>query len=77
MKLRFNSLPYEKILDLSELKAIADDKINISKKLKFVLERIENIAEKVQNIGYPHFLLFLQCFQKVPFSWSLKVETVW
>ena len=32
----FNSLPNDKILDWSKLKAFADDKINITEKLKFV-----------------------------------------
>ena len=41
----FNSIPNDKILDLSKLKAYADDKINVTKKLKFKLGRVENIAE--------------------------------
>ena len=36
----FNSLPHGKILDPSELRAFADDKINVTKKLKFVLGRV-------------------------------------
>ena len=36
-----NTLPDNKILDWSKLKAFADDKINMSEKLKFVLERVE------------------------------------
>ena len=39
-----NSLPDDKILDWSKLKAIADDKINVTQKLKFVLRREENLA---------------------------------
>ena len=31
----FNSLPNDKILDWSKLKAFADDKINMNEKLKF------------------------------------------
>ena len=49
----------------------------MTEKLKFVLERVENIVEKEENAGYQHFLLFPQCFRKVSFSKSLKVETVW
>ena len=33
---KVNSLPNDKILDWSKLKAIADDKINTTEKLKFV-----------------------------------------
>ena len=60
----FNSLPNNKILDWSKLKAFADDKINVTEKLKFVLERVEDIVGKGENAGYQHFLLFPQCFQK-------------
>ena len=55
----FNSLPNNKILDWSELKAFADDKINVIEKLKFALERVENIVGKVKNAGNQHFLLLL------------------
>ena len=72
-----NSLPNDKILDWSKLKALADDNINLAEKLKFVLERVENIAGKGENAGYQHFLLFPQCFQKASLSGSLKVGIVW
>ena len=39
-----NSLPNEKKMDLSKLKAFADNKINVTQKLKFALVRVENIA---------------------------------
>ena len=45
----FNSLPNERILDWSKLKAFADDKINVTEKLKFVLGRVENIVGKGEN----------------------------
>ena len=38
----FNTLPNNKYLDLSKLKAFADDKINVTKILKFGLGRVEN-----------------------------------
>ena len=41
----------------------ADDKINVIEKLKFVLERVDNVVGKGENAGYQHFLLFLQFFQ--------------
>ena len=59
-----NSLPNNKILDWSKLKAFADNKINLTKKSKFVLGRVENIVGKGENAGYQHFLLFSPCFQK-------------
>ena len=58
-------LSNDKILDWSKLKAIADDKINVTEKIKFVLRRVENIVEKGENAGYQYFFLFQQCFQKV------------
>ena len=72
-----NSLPNEKFLDWSKLKALADNKIKLAEKLKFVLRRVENIVGKGENAGYQHFLLFPQCFQKASISGSLKVGTVW
>ena len=46
------------ILHWSKLKAGADDKINVTEKLKCVLEKVENIMGKGENAGYQHFLLF-------------------
>ena len=45
--------------------AFADDKINVTEKLKFALKGVENIAGKGENVDYQHFLLFPQCFQKL------------
>ena len=47
------------------MKGYADDKINLTENLKFVLGMVENIVRKGENAGYKHFLLFPQCFQKV------------
>ena len=52
-KVGLNSLPNDKILDLTKLKAS---------------ERAKNIVGKGENACYQHFLLFPQCFQKVTFS---------
>ena len=46
-----NSLPNYKTLDLSKLKAFADDQLNVTEKLKIVLERVENTVEKGENAG--------------------------
>ena len=73
----FNSLPNDKMPDLSKLKPFADNKINATQKLIFALERIENSMGRGENAGYQHFLLFPQCFQKDTFSGSLKVMIVW
>ena len=74
----FNCLPNDKILDCSKLKAFADDKINVTQKLKVSLESVENIVGKAENAGYQHFPLFYpQCFQKADFSGLLKVVIMW
>ena len=70
----FNSLPNDKILDWSKFKAFADDKINETKELTFVLEREESIVERGENAGHQHFILFPQCFQKVSFLSGLSNE---
>ena len=72
-----NSLPTNKILDWSKLKAFADYKLDVTEKSKFVLGRVENIVGKGENAGDQHFLLFPQCFQKASFLGSLRVRIVW
>ena len=70
---KIHSLPNDKILDWSKVNIFADDKINVTKNLKFALGRVVNIAEK-DNVCYQHFLLFQNCFQKPPSFGSLKVR---
>ena len=62
-----NSLPNNKILDVSKLKASADEKTNVTEKLRFALGKVENIVGKREKAGHQHFLLFSQCFQKATF----------
>ena len=62
-----NSLPNDKILEWSKLKAFEDGKRNETEKLKFILGREENIVGKGENAGYQHFLLFPQMFFKASF----------
>ena len=63
-----NSLPNDKFLAWSKLKAFADDKINVKEILKCCLGRVENIVRKEAIACYQHFLLFIQCFQKPSLS---------
>ena len=53
-----NFLPNDTILDVTKMKAFADNKFNVVS-LFYV---VENIVEKEENAGYPYFLLFPQCF---------------
>ena len=57
-----NSLLNYKILDCSELKAFADDKIKVLKMMIFVFGRVNNFVGKGKNAAYQDFLLFPKCF---------------
>ena len=61
--MEINFLPNDKILNQSKMKDFADEKVNATEKLNFVLGRVENIVGKGENAAYQHFLLFLQCFK--------------
>ena len=56
---KINTLPNDKLLDWSKLKAFADNKIKVLKMMIF-----ENIVGKGENAGYQHFLFIPQCFQE-------------
>ena len=68
-----NSLPNDKIMDRSKLKAFADDNFSLALIIWFVCSTVENIVEKGENAVYQHFLLFQQCFLMTFFLWSLKI----
>ena len=71
------TLPNNKFLDWSKLKAFEDDKTFVTQKLKFVSGRVENVMGKGENAGHQHFRLFPQCFQKTSYTALLKVVFVW
>ena len=58
----FNSLPNDKILDWSKLKAFADDKIKVLRMMIFVFHRVENIVGKGENDVFKSFLS-QRCFK--------------
>ena len=66
-----NHVPDSKIVDKSQFKALEDDKINVTIKLKFVLGMVENFLGKGENDGYQ------SVFQKPFFLGSLKVGIMW
>ena len=49
---KLSSLPNNRILGWSKLKAFADNKLNATEKLKFVLGWVENIVGKGENVGF-------------------------
>ena len=63
-----NSVPHNKILDVTKLKAFADDKLNIVKMAISLFDKVENTVGKGENTGYQHFLLFPQGFPEVSSS---------
>ena len=71
-----NSLPNDKILDLSYLKDFADDKIIVTYKMNFVMGIVENIVGNGKNAGYQHFPLFSQYFQEASLLGFLKAGIV-
>ena len=70
--MKINLLLHNVILNFSKLEAFADKKINVTQKLIFLFGRLENMVGKRENVDYQHFLLFPQCFQKLPISGPLK-----
>ena len=42
----------------SKLKALADDKMNVTEKMKFILVRVGNIMGKLENADYSIFSFF-------------------
>ena len=51
-------LTNDKILVLSKLRTLADNKLNIAKMIISIFDRYENIVGKGENAGNQHFLLF-------------------
>ena len=64
-----NSLPNDKVLDWSKLKAFADENLYVDQMMIYVFERVENVGNG-ENAGLQHFLVFPQCFLKLSFSGS-------
>ena len=61
----FNPFKNGNVLVESKLKAFEDNKFNMARVMRFIVDRVENIVGKEENAGYQHFLLFPQCFQKL------------
>ena len=61
----FNALPNDKSLDVTKLKAFAQDNLNVSKMTISLLDRVEITVGKGEDVGYQHFLLSPQCYMSV------------
>ena len=60
-----NFCPLFKILDQSNLKAFADDKLKVIQIAEFVLDRIENIVGKEEDAGYQDFFFSNHVFKRL------------
>ena len=67
-----NPLPNNKILEVTKLKAFADEKLNFAKMMIALFDKIENTMRKGENAGDQHFLLFPRCFSQLSSLDSLK-----
>ena len=73
-----DTLTNDKILPfLSKLTAFADGKIYVTERVKFVVERVENIVGKGGNDDYQHFLLFAIMFSRLLSQRLFKFGIVW
>ena len=67
---------YEIFLGWSSLKSFADDKINETEKMKFGMERVENIMGKRRKCCLPAYSPFPTMFSKGSSIGPLKVLIV-
>ena len=74
---RLNPFPHNKILDQTKLKAFADDKLDITKMIISVFDRVENIVGKGEIACTSNFSFYPQCFQKASFPEASKGVIVW
>ena len=58
------------------MKAFADNKLNVTKMIISVFDRLENIVGK-REIACKQFLLFPKCFQKASFPDPSKGVIMW
>ena len=68
------SLLNDKILAWSKFKEFANDKLDVVKMMISLFDQLEITAEKEENTGCQHCLLFPQCFPKPTSLGLLKVE---
>ena len=62
---QYNPLTNDKILDMTKLKAFADEKLNIAWMTISLFNRIENTVEKGENVDYQHFSFPHSVFQSL------------
>ena len=75
----FKPISNKKILDLSKLRALAENKMSVPGNLKFVFSKGRKHCAERRNVGYQHFLFLLQCvkvfFSRVFKTWDYVVKS--
>ena len=66
----------QQFLNLSKLKALANNKIQVTEKLKHLLGRVKNTFGKGENAVYHHFPFSHSVFKRILFSIMSKVGNV-
>ena len=77
MKVGFNPLPDNQLLDWSKLKQSADDNFEFDVNSRKFSKLVENTMGRGEIARYEQFLLFPQCFQKTCFHRASKGVIVW
>ena len=72
-----NPFPQDKILDQTKLKAFADDKLNVTKMIISVFDRVENTVGKGEIACTSNFSFSHSVFQKASFPDVSKRVIVW
>ena len=62
--MRVNPFPHDKILNQTKLKAFADDKLNVTKMIISVFDRVENIVGKGEIACTSNFSFSYNVFKK-------------
>ena len=70
----FNPFPHDRSLDQTKLKAFADDKLNITKIIISVFDRVENMVGKGEIACTSNFSFFLNVFQRLLSQTRQKVS---
>ena len=70
----FNPFTQNKILDPSKLKAVADDKLNVTKLIFSVFDRVENIVRKGKIVCTSNFSFSLNDFKSLLSQTRQKVS---
>ena len=66
------TLPNNNFLDMTKLRAFADDKLNVAKMTISLSDRVGKPVGKGESADYQQFLLFPQCFSKAFFFRAIK-----